>query len=158
MTCRPLLCVCSLVVSLAELVLSLVLESHSSSHELPTHPVGGGPHGAAAVPTFVGLARLEVNDARLYVTVAAMYAAAEVCWSTLDTYVTETFPTSARAPAFALSTFVGLLVSGLFIFFGPFILAAFGAPVLLRMCACFPAVGGLLGGMMLRETTHKPLE
>lgn len=161
---RPLLCVCYLAVSLAELVLSLVLESHTSSDELPPHlSVGAGPHGAAAVPAFVGLARLGLqeftrNNARLYMTVAAMYAAAEVCWSTLDTYVTESFPTSARAPAFAFSTFVGLLVSGVFIFFGPFVLSAFGAPVLLRMCACFPAVGGLLGGVMLLETTHKPLE
>ena len=149
---RPLLCTCFLGVAAADLVLSVLLaarlgEAHADDAPPPPPPP----------PLPRQLAAGATPDAALHATVAVMYALAEVCWSTLDTYFNEAFPTASRAPAIAFSSLVGRALSGLFLILGPLTLSALGAPALLRMSCGFMACGGLLA-LSLRETAGKPLE
>lgn len=129
---RPLLCACFFGVSAADLALSFLLPPHH------------GDDGS--------------GNAWLYVTLAAMYASAEVCWSTTASYINEAFPTAARAPAIAFSNAAGTLLAGVFSVCGPLLLATIGAPALLRICGCFMLGGGLLALTLQAETAGRPLE
>ena len=129
---RPLLCACFFSVSAADLALSFLLPKRHDDD-------GSG-------------------SAWLYLTLAVMYASAEVCWSTTSSYMNEAFPTAARAPAIAFANAAGILLAGAFSICGPLLLATIGAPALLRICGSLMLGGGLLALTLHAETAGRPLE
>ena len=129
---RPLLCACFIGVSAADLALSFLLPSR---------------HGDDVS-----------GNAWVYVTLAAIYASAEVCWSTTASYINEAFPTAARAPAIAFSNAAGTVLAGVFSVCWPLLRATIGAPALLRICGGFMLGGGLLALTLHAETAGRPLE
>jgi putative MFS transporter len=96
------------------------------------------------------------EDASVFASVALLYSANEVLWSTLMTYTCEAFPTAVRMSGLGVSIAVGRLSASLSVAIGP---------PLMELAPSFPfginalvlVLGALLSSSLPSETSGKAM-